>query len=577
MRPYLLRVCSSALVSWPVLLIVVVASSILSITAAGPTASGSTLERCLLASIAGAACFIVVALAWLVFLRQLQGTALIASTLIVLGFAGALRGALLQLFLVDFGLTSTSPSYAALRVISSAVTMSVTMALTAGMVATVRAYRRAAGALEVEQARLTALLDESVRGIEERQRAAFERVQASLQLQIRDLDVQSAPQAVAALEGLVGNVVRPLSHTLARDVPAWEMPEAAPSRLRLSSVLGAPDIRFAFRPTAFVAIMVVLALPAALLVFDPPQGLLILGFGAAALWLTLALARSVFSRWTPRTARGVWAAITGAYLLGGLVGFLAVGLAERDSLGRGSLSVSGFVAVSLIGPVFATILMVGERMRESTAELGETTARLAWHLARINSQRWEQNGRLSRALHGPVQSLLYAAVMRLRQSVDQGTVDPAFIDGLSIELSQALLQAMSPSATPERVDAEGVFRDIALTWRGVAEVTQRIAPGITDALRDDPVCARLLVDLAGEAVSNAVRHGGAVCIDIEVTRPTQDVIELLVTDDGIVPASPEMGLGTHVLRSCTLDYHLDRDPTRLTAQLPYEALELVPA
>lgn len=577
MRPYLLRICSPALASWPVLVVVVLASATLSITAAGTSASGPEPIRWGLAAAAGAACFGIVAASWLALLQRLTGTVLIAVTLAVLLVAGVVRGTLLQFLLADFGLTSMAPSYAALRVISSAITMPVVMGLTAGMVATLREYRRTASALVTEQARLAALVDESARSIEQRQRAVFERVQGELQAQVRELDVQSTPQAVAALEGLVGNVVRPLSHTLARDVSASDLPEVRPTRVSWASVLTAPDVRFAFRPTAFVAILVVLALPASLLSFHPARGLFIVAVSATALWLTLALGRRIVERWSPSSAAGIWSVIVGWYLVGAIVTFVSARLAEQDAPARGVLSLSGCIAVAVLGPFFAIILMVGERMRESTAELDATTRRLAWHLARVNTERWEQNGRLSRALHGPVQSLLYAAMLRLRHSVNQGTVDPAFIDELSRELSQALLQSMSPLAASEHVDAAGVLQDIALTWRGVAEVTQRISPDTVAALQGDPVCARLLVDLAGEAVSNAVRHGGATHIDITVTQTSEDVMELLVADDGTVSGSPALGLGTHVLRSCTIEYQLAQQPTRLIARLPYEALGLLPA
>ncbi len=214
-------------------------------------------------------------------------------------------------------------------------------------------------------------------------------------------------------------------------------------------------------------------------------------------------------------------------------------------------------------------------MRGITAELALTTSQLRWNLARIHTQQWEQSGRLSRALHGPVQSMLHARLLRLRRELDSGAVSPVGLDGLERDLQEALTSALSPAQPRPLAD---VLTDVADTWQGLAAVAWAVEPKAIEAIDRDPLCTLVLADLASEAVSNAVRHGKATAVDIAVDLDDgrDDLVRLRVTDNGSVPETEGAGLGTALLTRCTYDWSLSRGPTTLTARLPCRTATAAP-
>ena len=210
-------------------------------------------------------------------------------------------------------------------------------------------------------------------------------------------------------------------------------------------------------------------------------------------------------------------------------------------------------------------------MRSITAELASTTAQLRWNLARIHTQQWEQSGRLSRALHGPVQSMLHVRLLRLRRELDSGTVSPLGLEDLERDLQEALASALAPAMPRPLAD---VLTDVVDTWEGLAAVSWTVDSAAAACIELDPLCTQVLADMASEAVSNAVRHGKATKVDvgIDLDEGAGDLVRLCVTDNGSVPDSEGVGLGTTLLTRCTYDWSLSRDPTTLTARLPCGAL-----
>lgn len=563
---FLLRATGPALVSWPVLLLVVVWSAVLSLLGSGATATGSLTARAIIALLAGVASCAVVLLAWWVALRRLDGLPRILLALVVIAVAGLVRGFVVQLGFVEMGFAeATTEGYVA-RMVPSLFTIAFAFLVGAGGVASVVAYRETAGLLLAEQRRLVALLDASASGIEERQTDALERVQRRLDAELRELALETRPSAVTSLESLAGDVVRPLSHSLARELPHWdaEVPEAAP-RVRWVDVWRDPDPAAAIRPVVLPLALLVIAIPAAALVYAPSNGLVTVGAALIVLIGVLALGRAWLVRRPPRRPALVWLAVLGILVVAAVLTSRAGALGERGDPSAGAIPSLALFVVPVFGLIIATVSMMGARMRSITAELAATTDQLKWNLARINTQQWEQSGRLSRALHGPVQSLLHARLLRLRKELDSGESTSIDFAHLQRDLQDALASALSPS--PGRPLAD-VLADVAVTWEGLAEVTWRISPPATEALGPDPLCTQALADLATEAVSNAVRHGRATHVDIDVDTDADELIRLRVVDDGRVPETEGAGLGTVLLRRCTYDWSLGRDPTTLTARLP---------
>ena len=563
----LLRVTGPALVSWPVLILVVVWSTVLSLLGSGSTATGSLALRAAIACVAGLAACTVVLLGWWLILGRLDGRARAVLALVVVAVAGLVRGLVVQASFVEMGFAEASAAGYVARMVPSLFTISFAFLVGAAGVAAVVAYRESAGLLLAEQRRLVSLLDASASGLEERQSDALERVQERLDTELRELALETAPSAVSSLESLAGEVVRPLSHALARELPQWdvEVPEDPP-RVRWVDILRDPVPSAAIRPLVLPAALLVIALPAATIVYEPVNGVLTVVLGMAVLAGALALGRSWLVHRPPRRATVVWLAIVLILVIAALASSRAAALGERSDPSAGAIPSLALFGVPVFGLIIAIASMMGARMREITAELESTTSQLKWNLARINTQQWEQSGRLSRALHGPVQSMLHARLLRLRKDLDAGEVRSISLVDLRRDLEEALVTALSPSH-PRAVS--DVLADVAETWEGVAHVEFEVSPAAASMLTADPLCTMVVTDLATEAVSNAVRHGSATTVHVTLDQEERELIVMRVVDDGVVPESGLPGLGTELLARCSYEWSLSRQaPTTLTALLP---------
>ena len=573
---FLLRGTSAALVSWPVFLFAVVGSTQLSLLGVGRSATGHPAGLALAGAVGGVAAYLIVAAAWWALLRRLPPRPRVFPALVVLICGGIARGAAVQGVLLAMGYVEGATSTLTLRLATSAITGLMTFLVAAAGVQAVRDYRASTALLMMERQRLTVLLETSTEGIETRQADALEQVRARLDDSLREFAVDSAPSAVASLESLAGDIVRPLSHSLARDVPEWQSDAIREThKSRLWEVWKDPVPSAAIRPIVVTAVILVMALPATFLAYSPRYGVPAVLTGALVVVVVLGLGRFSMLHWPPRSALRMWLRLSAVLLIAGAAAAWATSLMESADESAGVFARVGAIVIPVFGFLVAVISMMVARMKEVTSELTSVTQQLQWALARVQAQQWEQGGHLSRALHGPVQSLIHARLLALRNQAESGDVVPGALVSLREELQAALESAMAPPDAPRSL--VNVLRDVEETWAGVARIECHIDEGTARALEGDPLCTHVLTDLLGEAVSNSIRHGGARRVSVEVTMASEDLVLARVVDDGAMSSDPLPGLGTTLLTRCTYDWMITSDgPTTLTARVPYVARQGTP-
>lgn len=566
---FLLRATSPALVSWQVFAFAVLGSTQLSLLGSGGSTSGPAGGLALAGALGGVATYAVVALGWLLVLRWVRPRPRVVPALVVVTCAGLARGLAVHGVLVWIGYAAGGSSTLALRLATSVITVPMSLLIAAAGVQAVREYRASIALLTLERQRLTNLLATSTEGMEARQASALAQVRARLNDGLRDLALDSAPSAVTSLESLAGDVVRPLSHSLARDLPQWESDASVEdSRPRLWDVWRRPVAAASIRPFILTLIVLVMALPAAFLAYSPRYGAPAVLVGAGVVLIVLLIGRRTMLRHPPRTALRLWLRLVAILVIAGALASVATSLVETPDESAGVYARVGTVVIPVFGLLVAVISMMAARMQEVTVELTSVTRQLQWALARVQAQQWEQGGQLSRALHGPVQSLIHARLLTLRRQAAAGEISPGLLHGLRGDLQVALESAMSPQHSPRPV--ADVLRDIEETWAGVATIECRIDVETSRQLDEDPLCTHVLTDLLGEAVSNAIRHGGARHVRVEVERDADDLVLARVIDDGVMSANPSSGLGTTLLARCTYDWSITSDgPTTLVARIPY--------
>jgi signal transduction histidine kinase len=423
---------------------------------------------------------------------------------------------------------------------------------------TVRDYRRTRAELLSTRGQLSATGAALVEQMEASDERATERIRTDI---LSSLSEVEDGVDVRSLERLASEVVRPLSHELAQAVPSWQPPEAVEERVRVSAVLDRADSGTPLMPittavvVAFISVVPLWLNETGLLAILFLVGALVVGIVAllGANQVLLALLRG--RRW--------WWRLAIVFLVLSAIG-LILGSAAQALLGPGRLSLpwteAYWALMVLIGLALALAKAAVGELESTLADLRESQELLRWQIARLRMIQWSSRQRLARALHGPVQGAIAASAARLR---DGSEPEKQVIAGLS----QSLLEALSLHHQ-RRTFIEGVEL-LRSNWAGLCAVNLITVRDDLTRLDEDDAACEITIDIVTESVSNAVRHGKATNVTIEV-RSEEDRVVVNVVDDGTSTKVSLPGLGTRLLDDCTIEWtrHIGRGSTELQATLP---------
>lgn len=426
------------------------------------------------------------------------------------------------------------------------------------------ARRRALTASAAELDGLMAAAQATVHGVPDE---AARGVRAALAAEVANLRVGRGAEVQTKLYALIENVVRPLSQRLAVQVPQWQwagLPGQSDTRGTLARQLLDQIVpRIDLLPGLTSALYGVLTTLPAVVTLGVQHGVMaVLGVAVCA-YLATALARIVPLQWYPKGPyRALLALVVRAAGIGTFSGSVMLLLALGHPHARVLALQSG--ATVFVVSLALGLASAGARVIVATDEqVAAANASIAWRVARLQAQRWVTQHALAMKLHGSVQSAMQACLLRLRSLTSDRDVEEVLGD---LESSLDLLLA-EPDAQPPVLDQ---LRNIEDTWRGIADVSWWVTDQDAVTIDADAVCATLVQSVVQDSVSNAVRHGGAtsVTIDIEVM---DDTACLTITNDGEADDGARVpGFGTAQLEACAISWerHLDAQPRTLHALLP---------
>lgn len=519
------------------------------------------------------ALLLVVGLGWFLVLRRLRGGVRIIAAFPVLVLAAVVRGAILQLLLVQWGMSADGIENYRYRIMVSLFVVLLGAAIGVALKVGVDGNRSRLTQLEAEQERLTRVLAEAQAEVRADQTEALQEICGDVVNQLAAVPGSSALFAADSLDHLAVGVVRPLSHYLADSVPAWQPPEPAttPKRLDWARVWGDMASPAAVEPVGPAVVALVLVPASAV-----PMGV------APAIGLHVVLAVLVFvGLWLVRhTAAGVGRSLSVPLRLA-LTAALAV-LACVPAAAASLLfpapqplplinAAYTLILIPIVAMLFSFIRAALRRHRQIDDQLSAIVAETNWWVARTQMQRWWQRGTLARALHGPVQTAIHSASQRLRADASSS---PERVESVLAGVRQSLPQIVLREASGS--DLVNELAVLSTTWRPLVQIEVIMEGSTAAVLATDQVCAEVAMDIISEAVSNAVRHGGARTIDIIAEPPRGTIAAFAVIDDGSgwEPRSTDpgrQGLGRAQLDRCTLDwdYAPVADGNRLSFDLPF--------
>lgn len=523
----------------------------------------------LLAGLASSAVLLgVIWCGWILGLRRLVGLQRLALGVPLLVVAGVSRGVVLQSLLVAWGLSEPGASGYRYRVMASVLVVVVGGTAGALVKLALDGHRSRLEILGSEQRRLALVLRQSNARLRREQNDAVESVANSLIVSLAAIDGSSPSLAIDSLEQIATQVVRPLSHELLEATPTWQPPTEEDSHREVdrSQVWESMASLHSVEPVG-PALVTLLVSPTSMVILGLWPALLLHGVAAVAVYAGLALLRTA-GRVLPEPKRiQPRIAVTTALLVLACTPAAVVATHFAGPSPEWVIAAYLVIVIPVVALLFSFIRATRVQQAAIDLEIRRTVERTRWWVCRVRMTQWWQEATLARALHGPVQTALHAAVRRLQGAVDAGRATPEFVNEVVADL-RALLPTVvlnRNAATSLRAELDALGK----TWKPLVAITSTVSEDAAALLEQDPVCSEIVINIAGESVSNAIRHGRArtLSIDLGVTDPGQ--VSVVVVDDGrgwaptqsttseltaTRPPPDSVGLGVRQLDACTLSW-----------------------
>jgi signal transduction histidine kinase len=374
------------------------------------------------------------------------------------------------------------------------------------------------------------------------------------------------------MRALIDDVVRPISYDLARNVKA----DSARSQLEIEPKVDWFKVNsHAMRANPFhwlasTAALGVIIAPFLVTTFQFAGALAVLGFVVTFSLLTL-LAKNQWSR-IPLA----WSVTARVALFSFANAVIAVSIAPLISLISGfdllvsSRMVAWVILCNLftwtVALVIGTIQLLETNKQALTAAVDELKREV---IALNGSYRQLQQG-ISRALHGPVQEAITVALLKLESNSSSET--PA---SLAEDLRHRIAKSLEVLDAPTQIatDVRKALEDLKELWSDAVDITFKLDPEELTLLHLHPWSSRVLGELAREACSNAIRHGNAtkISIEIETSRDTNSACLRVENNGEAIPENPRYGLGSQFFDEVCLDWsreQVGKERVAVVARVP---------
>jgi signal transduction histidine kinase len=271
-----------------------------------------------------------------------------------------------------------------------------------------------------------------------------------------------------------------------------------------------------------------------------------------------------------------------------LAGDLAAGVSYSSSLvpvWNASLTLAFYLIVMLILAKLRHLNLelearVHQRTDQLTKEIQER-ARLEKELVELGEQSQREIGHdLHDTLGQHLTAAAFAGQVLIGQLEHKSPSEAAAVKNLVklIEESIGLTRQFARGLQPVELEPEGLMGGFQELARNISERFQLTCEFECPepVLLHDAASSTHLYRIAQEAVTNAIKHGGAKFINLSLEK-NAEATTLTITDDGTglppVPASGGMGLRIMAYRASVIGaaFHIERLPesgTRVTVRLP---------
>lgn len=387
----------------------------------------------------------------------------------------------------------------------------------------------------------------------ERKRSLILSIQNQLRNALAGLRGFDSEKDAEGLKSVIDDIVRPISHQLGRefeaDVPGRFDTDRARIQLRTLFVRSVTDNPF--HPLLFT----LWVFPAAVttLVSWVGQDSLWLGALLCAIYYVVALAL----HWAWKLVPAAWGVVVRAVLITlapMLFGFIANQFVHVF-IGPNTPDNSVTLSIFFMFITWSITLVVTSRrlLRENFAALTEANAALRRQLVTENAEARHFEEAVSRVLHGPVQDAVAASLLRVQQLPPGTKLGSSELEQIRRPVEQALTLLNAPEISARSVEQS--LLDLTELWNGVVSITLQLDQRAVDAIALSEGSNSTVVELLREAISNAIRHGDASQVVVEVALVNDKDALLRVSNNGEpVTAEGVPGIGTKLLNDLAVSW-----------------------
>jgi signal transduction histidine kinase len=348
---------------------------------------------------------------------------------------------------------------------------------------------------------------------------------------------------VAEVQRIVDEELRPLSRTLwsreSRNVPGY----------RVRDIFWVALSDHIYRPHVALPLFFLSILAPNVEIFGLRDGVVISAVRSVILLFGLVLAG--FIRVRGRLAMGTkfLVALSTVYILQTLIGRWAIEVSDDPFVGPTFLAGLVWTIQVLVFVSMAWALLdLGTKLRSELKAEYQASEAESIDASKIALLR---DRKIAQFMHGQLQGHLVAASFELSESGDEASVEEA------LDLIEAVLDGAVQDFLAFPKDLDQVKFELAESWGGLASIEFRDSGLVGDLT---PAQLNKLQDTATEAISNAVRHGLATTIVIDIAQAGQKLL-FTATDDGVGPTLGDPGLGSTYLDTISKHWSLSQgDP-----------------
>lgn len=188
---------------------------------------------------------------------------------------------------------------------------------------------------------------------------------------------------------------------------------------------------------------------------------------------------------------------------------------------------------------------------ESISQLAQTLKRVALARSRYQQLRLTERRKLSRLLHGSVQSRLRSLAMEVERTGVAPTKE---------KLLQLQSKIESEIFQRESANMDALLADLKELWENTASISYDIDSFTKSILAEDNSAQLAVTEVIREITSNAMKHSNSAFVDFKITVPKTwpegGLVNLRLTAnfDGQVVNIERHGNGLQVIEELTSDY-----------------------